>query len=104
MVAFVSSLGRRKVFALTGAAAAMSSFRVEARAASYPDQTITFLIPDGVGGGASTYVHEFAALLSRYFSPPVNVEPLSDQGANGQKAAVDLYHAAPDGYTIGMLG
>jgi tripartite-type tricarboxylate transporter receptor subunit TctC len=73
-------------------------------AAAYPRQTISFLVPDGVGGGADTYVHEYAAQLSTYFDPPVQVAPVNDQGANGQKAALDLFQAAPDGYTIGMLG
>ncbi len=98
-------LSRRQLTPLAVAAAAVGSLGVKrAFAAAYPSQTITFLIPDGIGGGASTYVREFAALLSQNFNPPVNVEPYNDQGANGQKAVLDLARAAPDGYTIGMLG
>ncbi len=97
---------RRQFLQLSGAlgVAGYCSGASPAYADTYPSRTITFIIPDGIGGGASTYVREFAPLLANYFHPHVNVEPLNDQGANGQKAAFDLYHAAPDGYMIGMLG
>ena len=101
-----NNLNRRQLLplaAMAGAAGYLSQTR-PAAAAAYPSRTITFLIPDGIGGGASTYVREFASLLSQNFAPPVNVEPFNDQGANGQKAVLDLARAAPDGYTIGMLG
>ncbi len=100
-------LNRRQLLPYGVSAAAFGGLLTSkaARAASaYPNKPITFLIPDGVGGGASTYVREFSVLLGKYFTPNVNVEPINDAGANGQKAALDLYQAAPDGYTIGMLG
>jgi tripartite-type tricarboxylate transporter receptor subunit TctC len=99
-------MSRRKFLPLTIAAGAIGYYGRTARAyaGAYPSQTITFLIPDGIGGGASTYVREYAVLLGQHFNPTVNVEPFNDQGANGQKAALDLFRAAPDGYTIGMLG
>ena len=99
-------LKRREFLPYAASMAALAGFASAqpAWAEAYPNRAITFLIPDGVGGGASTYVREFSVLLGRYFTPNVNVAPLNDQGANGQKAALDLYQAAPDGYTIGMLG
>ncbi|HQT64003.1 MAG: hypothetical protein B7Z75_12360 [Acidocella sp. 20-57-95] len=100
-------LSRRQLLPYAASAAAVSGLLATwpaAAASAYPNKPITFLIPDGIGGGASTYVREFSVLLGKYFTPNVNVEPINDQGANGQKAALDLFHAAPDGYTIGMLG
>ncbi|MDR3522174.1 MAG: tripartite tricarboxylate transporter substrate-binding protein [Acidocella sp.] len=99
-------LKRREFLPFAASAMALSGFMSAkpAWASAYPNKPITFLIPDGIGGGASTYVREFSVLLGRYFSPNVNVAPINDQGANGQKAALDLFHATPDGYTIGMLG
>ena len=99
------TLKRRRLLPLAGIAGAACAIRLPAaRAASYPSQPITFIIPDGLGGTTSALVREFGAQLARYFDPPVEVEPLADPGAGGQKAALDIFHAAPDGYTIGMLG
>jgi tripartite-type tricarboxylate transporter receptor subunit TctC len=77
---------------------------ISAHADTYPSQPITFIIPDGLGGTTSTLVREFSVRLGNYFNPSVDVEPFNDPGAGGQKAALDIFRAAPDGYTIGMLG
>ncbi len=99
-------MSRRRFMPLAASlgAAGICAHVMPAYAEIYPNKAITFIIPDGVGGGASAYVRKFSGLLGEYFKPAVNVVPLNDQGANGQKAALDLYQAAPDGYTIGMLG
>ncbi len=95
-------LSRRQLLPLV--AAGFCGFSEHAQASAYPNKPITFIIPDGIGGTTSTLVRGYAAALQSYFIPSVAVEPLNDPGAGGQKAALDLASAPPDGYTIGMLG
>ncbi len=97
----------RRQLGFFGAALGVAAYGAStslARAASYPNGPITFIIPDGLGGTTSALVREYASGLSSYFDPSVDVVPFADPGAGGQKAALDLFNAKPDGYTIGMLG
>jgi tripartite-type tricarboxylate transporter receptor subunit TctC len=72
-------------------------------AASFPDQTINFLIPYGPGGGFDSYVRKFSELLPTTLPNKVNVEPLNDPGASGEKAIFNLLQSPPDGYNISLI-
>lgn len=99
-------LNRRRALTLATAAGitGYNSRILPAFGSVYPSQPITFIIPDGLGGTTSALVREYASGLSKYLNPSVDVAPLADPGAGGQKAALDLFNSKPDGYTIGMLG
>jgi tripartite-type tricarboxylate transporter receptor subunit TctC len=72
-------------------------------AASFPDQTINFLIPYGPGGGFDSYVRKFSELLPSTLPNKVNVEPTNDPGASGEKAIFNLLQCPPDGYNISLI-
>jgi tripartite-type tricarboxylate transporter receptor subunit TctC len=98
-----SALSRRHL--LNGGAAVMAACILPRRglAATYPDQTINFIVPDSGGGSFDAYVRKFSQLIEPLFKPAVNVEPLTIPGAGGQAAVFNLLHDQPDGYNIGML-
>jgi tripartite-type tricarboxylate transporter receptor subunit TctC len=74
-----------------------------ARAAVFPSQTITFMIPYGPGGGFDAYARKFSELLPSTLPQKVNVEPLNVPGASGEKAIFTLLQDPPDGYNISLI-
>jgi tripartite-type tricarboxylate transporter receptor subunit TctC len=72
-----------------------------ANAATFPNRTVTFMVPYAAGGSFDAYAREFSELLSQQFHR--NVEPLNVPGAAGNKAMFQLYHDRPDGYTISLV-
>lgn len=98
-------VGRRRFLRQAAIAAPVFSLGLapHARAATFPDHVITFLIPDSGGGSFGSYVREFAELLPQVMHPSVNVGPQPMPGAGGSAAVFNLLHDAPDGYTIGIV-
>lgn len=96
-----AGLTRRQAIRLSlasgGAALALNPTFASA-AASYPNRTITFIVPYSAGGSFDADAREFSKLLSAQFKR--NVEPLNVPGAAGDEAMFQLYHDKPDGYTI----
>ncbi len=73
-----------------------------ARAASYPSQPISFIIPYGPGGSFDSYGRKFAALLQSGLGS-VNVAPINAPGAAGKQAIFQLLQDPPDGYNISLV-
>jgi tripartite-type tricarboxylate transporter receptor subunit TctC len=74
-----------------------------ARAASFPNRDITFMIPYGPGGGFDDYVRAVMPAMQSRVPKGVNVLPTNVEGAGGARAANQIYRAKPDGYTISII-
>jgi len=72
-------------------------------AAIYPDKNISFVIPDGPGGGFDSYVRAITPAMQKYLSQKVTVVPTNVPGAGGARAANEIFRARPDGATIGIF-
>jgi tripartite-type tricarboxylate transporter receptor subunit TctC len=67
----------------------------------FPTRNISFIIPDGPGGGADLLVRLLASALDRLV--PVNVVPINVDAGGGGKAMLELWQARPSGYTIAEI-
>jgi len=72
-------------------------------AANYPDKNISFVIPDGPGGGFDSYVRAITPAMQKYLPQKVTVVPTNVPGAGGARAANEIFRARPDGATIGIF-
>ncbi len=69
-----------------------------AAAQSYPDRTITLVVPFTAGGPTDTVARLIAEVMSRDLGQQVIVENVG--GAGGTLGAARVAAAAPDGYTL----
>ncbi|MBO9513962.1 MAG: tripartite tricarboxylate transporter substrate binding protein [Variovorax sp.] len=67
-------------------------------AQSYPSRPVRWIVPYAAGGGADALARVIMPALSRELGQPVVIE--NKPGAASAIAAVEVAHAAPDGYTI----
>jgi len=92
------NINRRTALAMTvGAGVALSS---GARAQSFPDRTITLVVPFAAGGSTDLVARVIAASMSKDLGQQVIVENVG--GAGGNVGANRVAQAEPDGYTILM--
>jgi putative tricarboxylic transport membrane protein len=94
---------RRSVLATLGAASAAALVTLKAWAEEYPSKDISFIIPDGAGGGFDSYVRALAPALEKHLPHKVRVIPTNVPGAGGARAATEIFRAKPDGYAIGIF-
>jgi tripartite-type tricarboxylate transporter receptor subunit TctC len=96
---------RRRDFLATGAfgGAALLAGCSPGGSAAYPQRDVTFVIPFAPGGGFDAYVRILLEPMQNALPRKANIVPLNVEGAGGGKAASQLYHAAPDGYTISVI-
>ena len=92
---FLSTVGLGGVAVLSGC--------TQGAAAAYPTRDVTFIIPFAPGGGFDSYVRILLGPMQQALKHKANVLPLNVEGAGGGKAASQLFHAAPDGYTISVI-
>jgi tripartite-type tricarboxylate transporter receptor subunit TctC len=69
-----------------------------ASAADYPDRAVKIVVPFPAGGTADAIPRIVADFLSRKWSQPVVIE--NRTGAAGNIGAEQVFHSAPDGYTL----
>jgi len=93
----MSDLSRRTAIAGLMAAAAAGS----ARAAEWPDKTITMVVPYPAGGGSDTFARPVAAAMADRFKQSIVIDNKS--GAGGTVGTAVAARAAADGYTL-LLG
>ncbi len=74
-----------------------------ARAATWPEHDIAFIIPDAPGGGFDSAVRAISPVLEKYLPNKVNVVPTNVVGGGGNRAATQLFRAKPDGSSIGIF-
>lgn len=71
-----------------------------AQAQSYPQRSITLIVPFAAGGAADTTARIIADAMSRQLGQSIIVENVS--GAGGAAGSTRGMRASPDGYTIGL--
>jgi tripartite-type tricarboxylate transporter receptor subunit TctC len=86
----------RRIAAL--AAAALMAFGGTAQAQTYPDRTITIVVPFAAGGPTDTVTRLVAEAMSRTLGQQIVVENVG--GAGGTVGAAQVAAADPDGYTL----
>ena len=90
---------RCKFVALTLLLAALLAHgHTPARADVYPDRAVKIVVPFPAGGTADVIPRIVADWLSRKWHQPVVIE--NRTGAAGNIGAEQVYHSAPDGYTL----
>ena len=97
-----SAPGRRRLLAITAAAAASTLLPILAPAQDkYPSRPIELIVPWGAGGGADQLGRRVAKLIEpdlKTSMPVINVP-----GATGNTGMTKLLSAAPDGYSTAIL-
>ena len=88
----------RKFAAALAAAAAVTLYSFAAGAQTYPDRTITVVVPFSAGGPTDTVTRLVAEAMSKDLGQQVIVENVG--GAGGTLGAGRVASAEPDGYTL----
>ncbi len=73
---------------------------VQAQAAGYPSQPVTFIVPYAAGGSSDTRSRQLAQRMGEILGTTVVVE--NKPGASGNIGTNMVARAKPDGYTIGL--
>src|SRR3954462_4973181 len=89
---------RRKLAVLTLLLAFTAHGHTPALAGDYPDRPVKIVVPFPAGGTADAIPRIVGDWLSRKWSQPVVIE--NRTGAAGNIGAEQVYHSAPDGYTL----
>jgi tripartite-type tricarboxylate transporter receptor subunit TctC len=95
-------LPRRQFLHLAAGAAALPAVSRLARAQTYPSRPVRVIVPYAPGGPTDVFGRLIAQKLSEHFGKQFYVENVGGAGGNigmGQGA-----RAAPDGYTIVIVG
>jgi tripartite-type tricarboxylate transporter receptor subunit TctC len=88
----------RKFVAALAAAAAVALYPFAAGAQTYPERTITVVVPFSAGGPTDTVTRLVAEAMSKDLGQQVLVENVG--GAGGTLGAKRVADAEPDGYTL----
>ena len=88
----------RRMAALTLLLALAAHGHSPAQAGDYPDHAVKIVVPFPAGGTADAIPRIVADWLSRKWGQPVVIE--NRTGAAGNIGAEQVYHSAPDGYTL----
>ena len=89
---------RRKLALLTLLLAFCALGHTPGLAGDYPDRAVKIVVPFPAGGTADAIPRFVGDWLSRKWGQPVVVE--NRTGAAGNIGAEQVYHSAPDGYTL----
>jgi tripartite-type tricarboxylate transporter receptor subunit TctC len=96
-------IDRRRLFALSAAAALAPALRSRAaRAQAWPHRFIRMIVPYPPGGGADTIARIISGRLSEVWGQQITIE--NRGGAGGNLASETAARAAPDGYTVYLAG
>ncbi|MER8436011.1 tripartite tricarboxylate transporter substrate-binding protein [Mesorhizobium sp. M1312] len=88
----------RKFAAVLAAAAAVTLYSFAAGAQTYPERTITVVVPFSAGGPTDTVTRLVAEAMSKDLGQQIIVENVG--GAGGTLGAGRVANAEPDGYTL----
>jgi tripartite-type tricarboxylate transporter receptor subunit TctC len=89
---------RRRLLQLAAGAAALPFGLFAARAQTYPNRFVRFIVPFPPGGASDPVARVLASRLSEVWGQQVIVE--NKGGAGGNIGALAAAQSAPDGYTI----
>lgn len=88
----------KKYLAAAAVALASMAMPLKAQAQTWPDRTITFIVPFAAGGGTDAFARPLAAQLDKQFGQRIIVE--NRAGAGGTAGASAASKAEPNGYTF----
>jgi tripartite-type tricarboxylate transporter receptor subunit TctC len=89
---------RLRLGSISLAVLATITMAVAARAQSYPNRPVTFVVPFAPGGLSDVPARVLAAEMQERIGQPVVVE--NKPGASGMTGATSVWRAEPDGYTL----
>ena len=69
----------------------------------FPSKTITYIIPTSPGGGFDVFSRLIIPYLKKYLPGNPNIIIKNIPGAGWNIGITKLYHAKPDGHTIGIM-
>ena len=92
----------RKFLAALGALATIAAVPLEAAAQGYPAKPVRIIVPFSSGTAADIAARQLGQRLSDAWGQGVVIE--NQMGAGGNIGAVTVAKAAPDGYTLLMVG
>src|SRR6266404_5083844 len=95
-------LPRRKFLHLAAGAAALPAVSRVARAQSYPSRPVRIIVPFPAGQATDTIARLMGQSLSERLGQPFVIE--NRTGAGGNIGAESVVRAAPDGYTLLLVG
>ena len=95
-------LPRRQFLYVAASAAALPAASRIARAQTYPVRAVRLIAPWPAGGAADLYARLIGQWLTERLGQPVIVE--NRPGAGGNIGTEVVVHAAPDGYTLLLVG
>jgi tripartite-type tricarboxylate transporter receptor subunit TctC len=95
-------LPRRKFLQITAGAAAASVMPSISRAQSYPSRPVRLVVPFPAGQATDTIARLVGQSLSDRLGQPVVIE--NRTGAGGNIGTETVVRAAPDGYTLLLIG
>ena len=93
-----TQIAGRTLAALTLLLAVSPYLHSHALAGDYPDRAVKIVVPFPAGGTADAVPRIVADWLSRKWNQPVVIE--NRTGAAGNIGSEQVYHSAPDGYTL----
>src|SRR6266404_6739963 len=95
-------LPRRKFLHLAAGAAALPAVSRVARAQSYPSRPVRIIVPFPAGQATDTIARLMGQSLSERLGQPFVIE--NRTGAGGNIGTESVVRAAPDGYTLLLVG
>src|SRR5262245_54292471 len=97
-----SILSRRQFVRLSAAAAALPIASHPTWAQAYPSRPVRVIVPFGPGGGTDIVARLIGQWLSERLGQQFVIE--NRPGAGGNIGTEAVVRAAPDGYTIALIG
>ena len=91
----------KRMIAAIAAVSALAAFSAPARAA-WPDHPVRLIVPYGAGGAADSMARVFGKVLSDKLGQQIVVE--NRPGGGSMIGSREAAHAAPDGYTLAIVG
>src|ERR1700736_4069844 len=95
-------LPRRKFLHLAAGAAALPAVSRVARAQAYPSRSVRIIVPFPAGQATDTVARLMGQSLSERLGQPFVIE--NRTGAGGNIGTESVVRAAPDGYTLLLVG
>ena len=93
---------KRRTLLSGGAALATASLAGQTWAQAYPNRPVRWVLPYPPGGPTDGVARKLAELVSQEIGQPVVID--NKVGAGGVIGTAEVVRAAPDGYTLGLVG